>query len=103
MEVIKCRFITRSLLSVLGQEVVHLVEVLGDSDVTVGGPELQDVVLAVVVIVYNVAVLTAQIVQLFSLWVLNHLDQRTVEIDSFIKILLLDVRNIDFIRLLDLI
>lgn len=82
---------------------MHLVEVLGDSDVTVGGPELQDVVLAVVVIVYNVAVLTAQIVQLFSLWVLNHLDQRTVEIDSFIKILLLDVRNIDFIRLLDLI
>lgn len=82
---------------------MHLVEVLGDSDVTVGGAELQDVVLAVVVIVYNVAVLTAQIVQLFSLWVLNHLDQRTVEIDSFIKILLLDVRNIDFIRLLDLI
>lgn len=82
---------------------MHLVEVLGDSDVTVGGPELQDVVLAVVVIVYNVAVLTAQIVQLVSLWVLNHLDQRTVEIDSFIKILLLDVRNIDFIRLLDLI
>ena len=82
---------------------MHLVEVLGDSDVTVGGAELQDVVLAVVVIVYNVAVLTAQIVQLVSLWVLNHLDQRTVEIDSFIKILLLDVRNIDFIRLLDLI